>query len=202
MFIQVLRGKVTDPQRVHEALDQWSRDLAPGATGWLGTTAGCTEDGQFVATVRFDSLEDAQRNSSRPEQDAWFRRVSSSCEGDVIFHDCTEVDMFAGGEADRGGFVQVMEGSFRDPARARELSREMQHIQDYRPDILGWTVAMHEDGEHYTQTVYFSSEAEAREGERKEPPPELRQVFSELDQLGSRPRFLDLKQPWLYSPRA
>lgn len=200
MFIQVLRGKVTDPQRVHDALDQWSRELAPGATGWRGTTAGCTEDGEFVATVRFDSQADAQRNSRRPEQDAWFRRVSSSFEGDVIFHDCTEVDMLPGGEAERGGFVQVLEGSFRDPARARELSREMQHIQDYRPDILGWTVAMHEDGEHYTQTVYFSSEAEAREGERKEPPPKMQQMFSELDQLGSRPQFLDIKQPWLYSP--
>lgn len=202
MFIQVLRGKVNDPQQIHDALDQWSRELAPGAPGWLGTTAGCTDDGDFVATVRFDSPEDAQRNSERPEQDAWFRRVSSVFDGDVTFHNCTEVDTFPDGGEERGDFVQVMEGEFRDPIRARELGEDMRQVRDYRSDILGWTVAMHEDGQHYTQTVYFTNEAEAREGERKEPPRELRKVMSELGELTPPPRYLDLRQPWLYSPRS
>ena len=200
MFIQVIRGTASDPQQVHAAMDRWSRELAPGAAGWLGTTAGCTEDGQFVAAVRFDSAEDAQRNSARPEQDEWFRQVSSSFEGEVIFHDCAEVEMSADGGDDRGGFVQVMEGALRDPARAHELSEDMRHVQDFRPDILGWSIALHEDGQHYTHTVYFTNEAEARENERKQQPPELRQLMSELNQLAPRPHFFDLKQPWLYSP--
>jgi|SRR5690606_8126727 len=202
MFIQVLRGRTSDPQRVHAAMDRWSRELAPGAEGWLGTTAGCTEDGQFVATVRFDTVQDAQRNSARPEQDAWFRQISSSFEGDVIFHDCTEVELSPDGGDERGGFVQVMEGTLRDPARVHELSEDMRHVQDFRPDILGWSIAMHEDGQHYTHTVFFTNEAEARENERKQEPPELRQLMTELNQLAPQPRFFDLKQPWLYSRTA
>ena len=39
----------------------------------------------------------------------------------------------------------------------------------FRPDILGSMMIGHEDG-RWTQVLYFTSEAEAREGERKEPP--------------------------------
>jgi hypothetical protein len=43
---------------------------------------------------------------------------------------------------------------------------------------------------------------EAREGERKESPPNLRAQMEEMDKLSAEaPRFYDLKQPWLYSPR-
>jgi hypothetical protein len=46
---------VTDPEQVHAALDRWSGPLAAGAPGWLGTTAGLTGDGRFVALARFES---------------------------------------------------------------------------------------------------------------------------------------------------
>jgi hypothetical protein len=50
--------------------------------------------------------------------------------------------------------------------------------------------------------IYFTSEEEAREGERKEPPPELQAQMEEMQQLSvGEPEFFDLKQPWLYSPR-
>jgi hypothetical protein len=50
--------------------------------------------------------------------------------------------------------------------------------------------------------VYFTSEAEAREGERREPPPELKAQMEEMTALGvGKPEFFDPKQPWLYSPR-
>jgi hypothetical protein len=40
MFVQVIRGQVSDPEQVHAALDLWSEQLAAGAPGWLGSTAG------------------------------------------------------------------------------------------------------------------------------------------------------------------
>ncbi|HYY79995.1 MAG TPA: hypothetical protein VFD04_12555 [Actinomycetes bacterium] len=50
--------------------------------------------------------------------------------------------------------------------------------------------------------VYFTSEAAAREGERKEPPPELKVQMEQLAALSvGEPEFFDLKQPWLYAPR-
>ena len=69
MFVQVIRGQVTDREQVHAALDRWSQQLAAGAPGWLGSTAGVTGDGRFIALARFESEEAARRNSARPEQD-------------------------------------------------------------------------------------------------------------------------------------
>jgi hypothetical protein len=49
--------------------------------------------------------------------------------------------------------------------------------------------------------MYFTSEAEAREGERKEPPPELRAQMEEMNKLSiGEPEFFDLTQPILSSP--
>jgi hypothetical protein len=49
--------------------------------------------------------------------------------------------------------------------------------------------------------MYFSSEQAAREGEGKEPPPELKALMEEMNQLmAGEPEFLDLRQSWLYSP--
>jgi len=74
MFIQVIQGKVADAEGLRAAIDRWGQELQPGATGWLGTTGGITDDGTFVATVRFDSEDAARRNSQRPEQGAWWAR--------------------------------------------------------------------------------------------------------------------------------
>ena len=64
------------------------------------------------------------------------------------------------------------------------------------------SVAVEHDGGAYTMALYFTSEAAAREGERKEPPPELKALMEEMDALNvGEPEFFDLKQPWLYAPR-
>lgn len=45
------------------------------------------------------------------------------------------------------------------------------------------------------------TEDAAREGERKEPPPELKAQMEGMSKLVvGEPRFLGLRQPWLYSP--
>ena len=66
MFVQIIQGKTSNPEALSAAVDQWTQDLAPGATGWLGSTGGVTEDGRFIAAVRFESAEAARRNSERP----------------------------------------------------------------------------------------------------------------------------------------
>ena len=71
----------------------------------------------------------------------------------------------------------------------------------FRPDIIGSLAVEHVGGE-YTMALYFTSEEEARQGERKEAPPELQAQMEEMDRLSiGVPEFFDLKQPWLYSPR-
>ena len=49
--------------------------------------------------------------------------------------------------------------------------------------------------------MYFTSEADAREGERKEIPAELQANMEEMNQLSSgQPEFFDLKRPVIHSP--
>ena len=72
MFAQVIQGRTSDPEGVQAAMDRWLQELAPGAIGWLGSTAGVTDDGRFIAVARFESAEAADRNSRRPEQTLWW----------------------------------------------------------------------------------------------------------------------------------
>lgn len=202
MFVQVIRGQISDAGKVRAALDRWAQDLAPGATGWLGSTAGVTDDGRFIALARFDSEDAARRNSDRPEQGRWWAETSKLFTGEARFRDSTDVTVDAPGDPDSAGFVQVMEGRGTDPDRATELMG--QHRDEwaaFRPDVIGSVVVGHEGG-GYTMAMYFTSEADAREGERKEPPPELAAEMAEMNKLMiGEPEFIDIKEPWIYSPR-
>jgi hypothetical protein len=44
VFVQVIQGQVDDAAKVRAAMDRWAAELAPGAIGWLGSTAGVAED--------------------------------------------------------------------------------------------------------------------------------------------------------------
>jgi hypothetical protein len=179
------------------------RDLAPGADGWLGSTAGVTDDGQVVLVVRFESAEAARRNSERPEQGLFWEGTRRLFDGDPTFLDSEHVTVETVGDPDQAGFVQVMQGRGTDPARARELMAQvpLEAMKDFRPDILGTLMIEHDEG-RWTQVIYFTSEAEAREGERNQPPPEWQRTLEELMKLSvGEPTFLDLRQPLMTSPR-
>jgi hypothetical protein len=202
MFVQVIEGQVSDPTQVHAALDRWAQDLAGDAAGWLGSTAGVTDDGTFVAVARFESEEAAASNSQRPEQDRWWSETAQLFTGEPTFRDSSEIDLDLQGEPDTARFVQVIEGRTSDPDKARELmSRDADTWASFRPDVLGSLSVNHGDG-GYTAVLYFTSEAEAREGESKEPPAELKDQMAAMGELEvGEPTFLDLNDPWLYSPR-
>lgn len=201
MFVQVMEGRVTDADRMHAAVDRWEQDLAAGATGWLGSTEGVTDDGRFVAVVRFESEAAARRNSQRPEQDQWWQEVSALFAEPPTFHDSADVMEDIVGEPDRAGFVQVMQGRGSDPRRARELmTQDSGEWAKFRPEMLGSVAAQYDDGS-YTMAMYFTSEAEARKGEQKAPPPQLQAQMDEMNSLSiGEPQFFDIRQPWLYSP--
>jgi hypothetical protein len=202
VFVQVIRGQVADAVQARAALDRWAQELAPGATGWLGSTAGVTEDGRFIALARFASEEAARRNSDRPEQDRWWAETAKLFKGEATFSDSSDVTVDLVGDPDQAGFVQVIQGRGSDADRARELMRQDSSAAwaAYRPEILG-SVAVGHEGGAYTMAVYFTSEAAAREGERKQPPPELQAQMEEMAALSvGEPEFFDLKRPWLYSP--
>jgi len=201
MFVQVIQGQVSDAGQLKAAMDRWTKELAPGATGWLGSTAGVTDAGWLVALARFESEEAAQRNSQRPEQDAWWSETAGLFSGPVTFQNSTHVSADMHGNPDDAGFVQIMQGMGKDPDRARELmENDPTDWETFRPDILGTLSIQHEEGA-WTMAIYFTSEAAAREGEQKPPPPEVQEMMEELNSLMiGEPTFADLKDPWLSSP--
>ena len=202
MFAQVIQGRTSDGQALLRAVDQWQRDLAPGAIGWLGSTGGVTDDGRAIAVVRFESADAAARNSQRPEQTRWWEETQRLYDGEVTFLDSEDVILDLSGDPDRAGFVQVMQGQVTDPARAKELMAQFPQdaMREFRPDVLGSVMIGHDDG-RWTQVLYFTSEAEAREGERKEPPLEFQAVMEQLTKISvGETEFIDLRQPAMHSP--
>jgi hypothetical protein len=200
MYVQVIQGKTSDPQALVAALDRWTQDLAPGATGWLGATAGVTEDGRAIAIMRFESEEAARRNAERPEQKQWWADTERLLESGGTVRTSGDVMVGVHGDPDRAGFVQVMQGRSSDPERARELmAQDSDKWAAHRPEVLGSVGVGHEGGA-YTMFMYFTSEAEAREGEKKEIPHELQANMAEMDKLTvGEPEFFDLNQPLMRS---
>ena len=167
MFVQVIEGEVGDRAKLHRQFDKWVKELAPGATGWLGHTAGVADDGTFFAAVRFESVDAAKANSDRPEQGAWWEETSQWLEGDVRFADCGAVDTVGKrGGSDDAGFVQVIRGRGDRKAMLAATKGKGSFFARLRPDVLGAYLAW-EGADRFTQLVYFTSETEAREGEQR-----------------------------------
>jgi hypothetical protein len=200
MFIQVIEGKVRDAEALHERISLWERDLMPGAIGYLGSTGGCTESGDCILVARFADADAARRNSRRPEQSAWWAETEKLFDGPVTFHDTTDVYVMGHDEQmDDAHFVQVMEGHVSDRARADALNDEAAPLlAEERPDLIGSVTAFHGHGD-YTEVAYFTSEADAREGERKQMSPEMADRFAQFQDLWKVDRYLDITDPWLVS---
>jgi hypothetical protein len=201
MFVQLIQGRVSDAEELKASLDRWISELAPRAQGWLGTTAGVTDDGTAIAMARFESEDLARKNSDRPEQHQWWMETSKLFSGEVKFTDCREVIEWQNAGSDDAGFVQIVQARIRDFDRMKELSTHMDALMTKaRPDIIGGYTAVHGDG-RTTDAIYFTSEAEAREGERKELPDEAKQLMDEMMALMDDVTYHDIRKPWLYSRR-
>jgi hypothetical protein len=201
MFIQIIQGAVSDRDGLRRQIERWQTELKPGATGYLGSTGGVTDDGRYFGCVRFESAEAANANRERPEQAAWFAETEKVFSGPITFHSCTDVDIYLGGGSDSAGFVQVIQGSPANRDRIRELDVEFEGLaREYRPDIIGWIVAWHPDDGRFTSVVYFNSEEAARQGESQEPPEDRKHLLDDWQTAVGHVSFYDLKEPWLFSP--
>jgi hypothetical protein len=196
MFVQVIQGEVTDPDGLRTSLNRWIEDLGPGAEGWLGTTWGTHGTNSFIALARFESADAAKRNSDRPEQGDWWAEVASSIDGEARFADYDDVILLGPGGSDDAGFVQVMQGGVADVERERTMTRDFaqQPMMDFRPDILGGVAAFGDDGS-FVQAIYFTSEAAAREGEKKPMPPDMQEMMEQSQANTTEIAFIDLTSP-------
>lgn len=196
MFIQVVQGKTSDAAGLQRQLDRWNREISPGATGFIGSTGGVVDDGTMLALIRFTDEAAARANSERAEQTAWWNETQKYFDGDVTFRDTSDTDAMLAGGSDDAGFVQVMQGRATDRARLAEVEGKfLTTLQERRPDVIGSTRAWF--GDQFVEAIYFTSEAAAREGEKK------MGGESDMDEflsLTTDVTFLDLKDPWLFTP--
>jgi hypothetical protein len=197
MFVQVIEGRVVDRERLREQLDRWNAKLRPGATGFVGSTAGVSDDGRAIVLARFESADAARANSGRPEQGEWWAATEGCFDGGATFNDSDEVDEYLGGGSDDAGFVQVMKYHGVDRGRVTAMDGESEQLASLRPDLIGgirvWT-----GPDSAVEAAYFTSEAEAREGEKRPPPPEFAGLMAEFESMMANTEFIDLREPWLY----
>jgi hypothetical protein len=200
VFIRIMRGRVVDGARTRFELARWRQELSAGTPGWQRLTAGVTDDGEAVAVFRYDSEAAARRSGERPQQVAWRASVERQLAGPAVWYDCPVVNVMKAGDEADAGFVQVMQGRLVDPVRLAAMRAEVERTLRARaPHVLGVSVAEHADGVGFTEVTYFTSEREARAGERQMPVEmavQLGTVRSYMEGL----EFLELREPVLAGP--
>lgn len=92
MFVTVFTFRARPGQEagivaLHE---DWQRSRLDLARGYLSgeLLRGIKDSQQFVTIARFESQAASQAIASDPEQDAWFRRLTSMTEAEPVFLDC------------------------------------------------------------------------------------------------------------------
>jgi hypothetical protein len=197
MFVQVIKGHTSDPEGAQRQGELWQQEVKPGAIGYLGSTAGVAEDGTFIVLARFADEASARANSDRPEQGAWWEEMAKYFDDEPTFRESSDVATMLDGGSDDAGFVQIMEGSVTDRAKAEsfETPEMMDQLRQGRPDLIGSLRVWFPD-DSFVDAVYFTSEENARKGEASEEfgsmPDEMMEVYGEMT-------FIDLKDPMLNS---
>lgn len=193
MFAQVFQAPVGDRDHVRAAFQRWADDHAGEADGFLDGISGVTDDGRLVSAVRFASQQQAQANSDRPGQSAWWQDLSSAFTGEASFDESTDVRTVLDGPGPGARFAQVIRGRATDRARVEQMLKDDEAwLRRERPEVLGGFVAWH-DGDRFIMVVTFRDEASAREGE----PKNAESPAADLDQSMEDVTFEDLRDPWI-----
>jgi len=169
MFVQVIKGKAKDAQALMDYGRTWQTEVRPGAIGYVSSTSGVAADGTFVVLACFTDEVSAKENSSRPEQDAWFQGFAKLVDGAPSFTESSDTSLLFDGPSDKAGFVQVMESTVIDRAKAEAMESDemLAALRQARPDLLGG-LRVWLDGGRVLEAAYFTSEADARKGEQSE----------------------------------
>jgi hypothetical protein len=195
MFVQVIKGRTQDAAGLRRQSERWRDEVRPGAIGFLGGTSGIADDGTFIVFARFADEASARANADRPEQSAWWEETSKFLEGEPTFRESKDITTLFEGGSDEAGFVQVMEGTVTDRAKAEALETPelLEQLRKGRPDLLG-SIRVWFPGGAFADAAYFTSEAEARKGEASDefqgPEEEYAAVYGDMT-------YIDLRDPLL-----
>lgn len=194
MFIQMVTGRCSAHEDMHRVVDAWCDGMS-ATDGWLGGTYGFTDEGNFIGVVRFTSAE-AYEACCREEfaADCWAAALDCFEETPEV-HGSEDTSVMISEAGDGAEFVQVIRGRAIDPDRLRRMVTDAEMtsmLREARPDIMGATLFIEEDGS-FTETVCFTSEAAARLGEQLEMPAE---VAADFEASMADASYADLHTPW------
>lgn len=197
MFIQIVQGPCSRQKEMHRVVDGWCADMAD-RPGWLGGTFGFADDGAFHGVVRFETPDACHENAQRPEAAMWWAAALEHFDGEPRIHESDDVILLMDGGSDDAGFVQILQGRVLDTDLLRSMGSDQQlnsMIAQARPEIIGATFLIEEDGT-FTETVAFTSEEAAR---RNEASPAMQGVLEQMDRSMADISFVDLHSPWFGS---
>jgi hypothetical protein len=122
-----------------------------------------------------------------------------SFDGAIEFAETGDVTTYLAGGSDAAGFVQGMKVSGVDRQRVEAADRELENVAaQFRPDLIGgvrvWTSS---DG--FIEVNYFTSEQDARAGEKQDPPPEMRERFEDFMAMIGDAEYFDFTEPFLHT---
>lgn len=202
MLAETIRGWVSDPKAMGAAFDTWMREIAPGATGLLGSTGGVTDANELFILTLFESEEEARANEARPEQGQFWAEVFDLFRSEPAIQTSTRVYSDTNGDLNSTGFVQIRSGEVSDGDRMLDLMEGNSSFRTAHEDILGIVGVVSDDG-GFTNAVYFTSyEASRRLDEDNDMPSDVQARGEEMMTLVvGEPEYLDLKDPWLGCPR-
>jgi hypothetical protein len=195
MFVQVIKGHTNDAAGLRGQLERWLQEVKPGAIGVLGSTVGIADDGTFVAIARFEDETKAAANAGRAEQTQWWNETEKYFDEPPSFRESTDTATLFDAGMDGATFVQIMEGTIKDRAKAEALETPemVAQLRKARPDLLGSFRVLFDDST-FVDAAYFTSEAEARKGEQS---PDFEGPGQEFMDLLEDMTFTDLRDPIL-----
>jgi hypothetical protein len=199
VFIQMVQGRCSRPDEMRGIVDGWCNAMAD-RPGWLGGTYGFTDDERFVGVVRFDSQSACRECADAPDAPMWWAAADELFDGSAEIHESEDVSMMLDGGSDSAGFVQVMKGRVGDADKFRHFMTDTEvtsMLHQTRPEIIGATLAMEDDGT-FVETIAFTDEDSAREGEQLEMPEEMQQDF---ESAMTDVEYIDLHRPWFATHR-
>lgn len=195
MFVRVIDAAVVSKALLRNAWDHLHDELARTDV-WSASVGGVGSNGRFLATMCFTSPSGTDVLESDPLVARWWADLHLHLEEPTV-QDSTSADILIPGGSEAATFVQFIRGRSSDPERMSAINKAMQaEVQMHRPEILGSSIAWHAGGV-FTETVYFTSEQEARLGESREFPGGIKGLFEELMQLVQEIAYIDVRSPWM-----
>jgi hypothetical protein len=156
MFVLKVEARTTQPDALRKHVLTWPADVGKSATGWLGNTAGVSDDGHFILLMRFVSEEAAWITSDLDESGRWWQRCARHLDTKPVFTGSTKVRGILGGGSDDAAVVRITRGRATED-RLRDSLRELETIAlNERAVVIGGIVAWH-DEDRFTEALYLKS---------------------------------------------